>query len=136
MNDNILKIHNLEIGYSSANKVIQSDINLIASKGELIALIGENGVGKSTLLRTVIRLQKPLNGNVFLYEDNIDSFSGTELAKKISYVSTEQVVTGNMRVFDLIWRRCISKYMTYLDISYHTAPSTGSPSLKTEKLFL
>jgi len=67
-NNPILTTSNLCIGYSSKkeNKTIASNINLTLKKGELIALIGANGIGKSTLLRTLIGIQPPLSGTVIL----------------------------------------------------------------------
>ncbi len=100
-NDIILNIQNLDIGYSSA-KAILSDIRLTANRGELIALIGRNGAGKSTLLRTISKLQKPLSGDIIIDKKNINSFSRNELAKMISFVSTEAININNLKVVDLV----------------------------------
>ena len=60
--DKIINIKNLEIGYSikkNQKKVLFKDINLSANSGELVALVGKNGIGKSTLLRNIAGLQNP-----------------------------------------------------------------------------
>ena len=52
----VLKTNNLSIGYQTKKQqtVIASDINLSVEKGKFVALLGKNGIGKSTLLRTLI----------------------------------------------------------------------------------
>ena len=71
--NNILTTNNLQIGYVSKNetKIIASDINISLYKGKLIALIGGNGIGKSTLLRTITAIQKPISGKILLNGKNI-----------------------------------------------------------------
>ncbi|WFR58660.1 ABC transporter ATP-binding protein [Anaerocolumna sp. AGMB13025] len=58
----VLEVRDLSIGYGK--KVVHSHINLTAAKGDIIAVTGHNGVGKSTFLRTICGLQKPLEGAV------------------------------------------------------------------------
>jgi len=61
-NKNILSISNLSIGYKtkSSTIIIAENLNLNLQEGKLIAIIGANGIGKSTLLRTITGIQKPL----------------------------------------------------------------------------
>ena len=71
--ETILSTSNLSIGYKSkkATITIAQNLNLNLEPGKLIALIGANGIGKSTLLRTITGIQQPLKGHVFLNEKNI-----------------------------------------------------------------
>ena len=104
-NDNIININHLDIGYSLTKKkhnTIQSDINLSSLAGELTVLIGKNGVGKSTLLRTICNLQKLLKGNISIFNKDLNHYSHNNLAKKISFVSTEAINVGYMKVFDFV----------------------------------
>jgi iron complex transport system ATP-binding protein len=73
MNQTILQANKLSIGYTSKKEVttIATDINISLNKGKLITLIGGNGIGKSTLLRTITAIQKPISGEVFLISSNI-----------------------------------------------------------------
>ena len=100
----ILSLENLNIGYSAGkhSKVLVAPISATARTGELIAVIGRNGIGKSTLLRTIIGLQHSLGGNVLLNGKNIYRIPLNDLAREIGYISTEVVRVSNMRVFDLI----------------------------------
>ncbi len=59
-----IKCENLAIGYE--NKTLLKDINFTISKGEYFCIIGENGVGKSTLIKTILGLTPPLKGKVAL----------------------------------------------------------------------
>lgn len=100
----ILQTNNLSIGYTSKvqTKMIASDVAIDLEQGELIALVGANGVGKSTLLRTLTGIQKPLSGKVLLNEKPIESFEPLELAQQISVVLTEKLPPSNLSVYELI----------------------------------
>ncbi|MCB2195991.1 MAG: ABC transporter ATP-binding protein [Bacteroidetes bacterium] len=103
--DNILKIHNLEIGYEvkrNKNNVLFTDINLTGNSGELIALVGKNGIGKSTLLRNIAGLQRAFQGEILYFDKPKDIYSRGEFARLISFVSTEILNVSNLRVFDLV----------------------------------
>ena len=105
MNEDIIKIKSLSIGYTEAGKTqkrIFSDLNLACRKGEIVGLIGRNGSGKSTLLKTLAGLLKPLYGNIFINDLDINRFSRRELARQISFVSTEVPVIPNLSVSELV----------------------------------
>lgn len=104
MTNNILSTTDLSIGYKtkSTTIAIAENLNLNLEKGKLIALIGANGIGKSTLLRTITGIQKPLSGNVFLNEKNISSYSSLALAQNLSVVLTEKLPPSNLTVFELV----------------------------------
>lgn len=100
-----LLTENLEIGFYINNhkkRSVYSGINLSSGKGELVALIGQNGIGKSTLLRTLANLQEPLSGKVYINGAEINKLKRTEAARVISFVSTEAVRIANLKVFDLV----------------------------------
>ena len=100
----ILKTENLSIGYSSkkSETVVASNINIELQQGELIGLVGANGIGKSTFLRTITRVQKPLSGDVYINNKLLNEFSSNELAKALSLVLTEQVASKNLSVSELV----------------------------------
>ncbi|WP_284653414.1 ABC transporter ATP-binding protein [Flavobacterium terrisoli] len=106
MKDNkiILTTTSLSIGYHSKKKhhVIAENLNLNLAAGQLISLVGANGIGKSTLLRTITGIQKPLKGAVFLNEKNIHDFNALALAQHLSLVLTEKLPQSNLTVFELI----------------------------------
>jgi len=102
--NNILSTSNLSIGYSTKKEkiVVAENLNLNFESGKLIALIGANGIGKSTLLRTLTGIQKPLHGNVFLKGKDIQSIEALEFAQNLSLVLTEKLPSSNLTVFELI----------------------------------
>jgi len=100
----VLKTNDLCIGYSSKKEYneISKNINVSLKKGQFIALVGRNGIGKSTLLRTLSKMQPRLNGDIFLNDKGIDTFSRNDLAKIISLVLTEKIPASNLSVYELI----------------------------------
>jgi cobalamin transport system ATP-binding protein len=100
----ILKTKNLSIGYKSKKKedIIASNINIELHKGELIGLVGANGIGKSTLLRTLTKVQSSLRGEIFINSKSQSQFNNIELAKTLSLVLTEQITSKNLSVFELV----------------------------------
>jgi len=100
----ILKTQDLSIGYKTKKKeiVVASSINFELQKGQLIGLVGANGIGKSTLLRTLIKVQSSLSGTIFLNNKNLNQTTNPELAKQLSIVLTEQLTSKNLSVYELV----------------------------------
>ncbi len=101
---NILETKDLSIGYTSnkVDTIVASNINISLHQGQLIGLVGANGIGKSTLLRTLTNVQKPLKGKVLINSKSVTEYQPIELAKQLSLVLTEQIVSKNLSVFELI----------------------------------
>ncbi|GEC73044.1 iron complex transport system ATP-binding protein [Flavobacterium flevense] len=100
----ILQTSKISIGYSNKKEqtIIASDIDITLERGKLIALIGANGVGKSTLLRTITGIQKTISGTIFLNEKNVHQMNALALAKNLSLVLTEKLPPSNLTVFELV----------------------------------
>jgi iron complex transport system ATP-binding protein len=100
----ILFFDSLEIGYTSGRlrRILLPPIRGNGLEGELIAVIGKNGIGKSTLLRTIAGLQPVLAGRMVIDNRNIREYSRIQLSAKIGYISTETVKVSNMSVYDLV----------------------------------
>ena len=97
--NSILKAESLRIGYRSKQEthIISSDINFEINKGELVAVIGVNGVGKSTLLRSLSGVQEPLSGKVKIMGTELSKISSIEQASLISLVLTSQPIRSEER---------------------------------------
>lgn len=78
----MLKINNLKV--TTSDKVILNNFNLIINDGEIHAIMGQNGVGKSTLSRVIMgdANYKVINGEIIFNGDNINVLSTDERAKK------------------------------------------------------
>lgn len=72
------------------------------NEGELVGLIGINGIGKSTLLRTLGRMQPSLRGEIFVKSENLDLLSPHKLSRLISVVLTRQPIAKNLSVAELV----------------------------------
>lgn len=94
----------LAIGYSAKNGkiAIQSNLNLKLKKGELCCLIGPNGVGKSTLLKSISTQINCLEGEVLLNGLSLSNFTNLSLSKNLSVVLTENIQVPNMKVSELV----------------------------------
>jgi iron complex transport system ATP-binding protein len=106
INGHMIKLENLHIGYFHApmkkKNTVYGPINIEIKPAEMIGIIGRNGIGKSTLLRTIAGLQSQLSGKVII--DGIEStrIAKKDLSKLISYVSTEAINVQNLRVMELV----------------------------------
>lgn len=83
----VISTHNLSIGYT---KPLYKKLNLSSENGKLIALIGPNGVGKTTLIKTLSGLQRPLSGTIKLNNAPIEELSNQNIAEQVSLVLTNQ----------------------------------------------
>ena len=99
-----IHIENLCIGYPGKGdvKVVASDICAGINSGELTCLLGANGVGKSTLLRTLSAFQPRLSGEIHIQGKDISSYTDKQLSKVISVVLTEKCDIRNMSAVELI----------------------------------
>ncbi len=71
-------------------------------QGELSAIVGVNGIGKSTLIRTLGKVQAKLSGSIVLVNKDLKSYSAMELASTVSVVLTESLASKNLTVIELI----------------------------------
>jgi iron complex transport system ATP-binding protein len=100
----VLECKDLSIGYTNHKKPIeiQKEINLAFHEGEFIAILGRNGIGKSTLLRTITKVQEALGGSVFINQKKLESFNALELSNYVSVVLTERLPESQLTVFELV----------------------------------
>lgn len=96
----MIELQHLTVGYGE--KAILSDINQSLREGQMVCLLGANGVGKSTLLRTLAGFLPPLSGKVMLEGRDLLSFSLSERSRAVSVVLTERVEVPYMKVEDLV----------------------------------
>ncbi|WP_291275498.1 ABC transporter ATP-binding protein [Flavobacterium sp.] len=104
MKQSILHTEELSIGYSSkkGGHLIKENIQISLEAGKLITLLGANGIGKSTLLKTLTGIIPPLSGSVKLANKEISSYEPQELAQELSVVLTEKLPPSNLNIAELI----------------------------------
>ncbi len=86
-----LKIKNLSIGYG--HQAVLSDIDITARSGDFIALIGKNGSGKSTFLKTLAGILEAIEGEILMDGQDLLQLKPTERAKYVSIVLTDAILT-------------------------------------------
>jgi len=95
----LLEVHDLNTYYGTSH-VLQG-ISLNVAQGELIALLGRNGMGKSTTLKSIIGLVKPKSGSVIFQEKDITGYPPYKVARAgIGYVPEERRIFPNLSVMD------------------------------------
>lgn len=97
----ILTTHSLSIGYSKQKPLI-SDLNLTLRSGALTILTGENGTGKSTLLKTITKIIKPLDGKIFVNGTDLSQISAAQMAEKAAVVLTDRLSSENFTALEVI----------------------------------
>lgn len=99
-----IKVENLSIGYTSkyGGSIIAKDIHFSLDNSELAAIVGVNGIGKSTLLRTLGNVQSKLSGGIEINGKALETFKPLKLASEISMVLTEPIASRNMSVQELV----------------------------------
>lgn len=95
-----IELHDVTLGYGE--RVLMADASVGFGWGELTALIGRNGTGKSTLLRTIAALAKPQKGHITIGGVDASELTMREVASRIAFVSTEDVRVQNLHVWDVV----------------------------------
>jgi len=100
----VFNIRDLSIGFQSRHHrhLLFENINAEAMPGEFIALIGQNGIGKSTLLKTLMHILKPLSGHIELNQKPLSKYNRLERSHEMGFVSTEIVMAGHLSVENLV----------------------------------
>ncbi|WP_298064180.1 ABC transporter ATP-binding protein [uncultured Rikenella sp.] len=100
-----IEIENVTLGYPQRHagpRLLAEHLSFAAPEGELVALLGRNGVGKSTLLRVLAGVRRPLKGRATLDGTEIAAMAARERARKIAFVTTEQIAAAHLRVDEVV----------------------------------
>lgn len=99
-----LVLNNLSIGYKAKSKdiIVAQNISAKLFAGKLTALLGKNGAGKSTIMRTLAGFIPPLNGNIRLLGKPLGEYTEIEIATKIGVVLTDNCRIQGMTAGELV----------------------------------
>ncbi|MBV6646350.1 MAG: ABC transporter ATP-binding protein [Cyclobacteriaceae bacterium] len=99
-----LETKSLAIGYSTgrSTKTLQKELNVTLHSGEVIALMGQNGVGKTTFIKSISKLIPVLDGDAIIGGKSLFSLTSQEVSQKVSLVLTDKPQVGNMSVIELV----------------------------------
>lgn len=104
MTEPVIQLQDLSTGYKlkGKNRVVSSGLNVALTPATVTCLIGPNGTGKSTLLRTIAGFQPPLSGQVLLQGKPIQQYTSERLARLISIVLTNNAHIKNLTTYEVI----------------------------------
>lgn len=96
----MMQVKNVNFHYKGAPEVLK-DVSFTLEPGKFLAILGNNGVGKSTLLKCFNHILKPDSGEVLLDGENLLTMSTREVAKQVAFVS-QSVPNTQMTVHDVV----------------------------------
>ena len=97
---NCITTKNLNISYGDLD--IVKDLNLSIPKGKITTIIGSNGCGKSTILKTIARIIQPKSGDIYINNTNIKDQSPKDIAKIMASLPQSPQAPGGLTVEELI----------------------------------
>lgn len=100
MRESILKLQNLAVGYQKEGLVKGINAQIFAS--EFVVLLGKNGVGKSTLMHTILGFEKSLGGEIYFNNQNLQHISPHALAHEVAVIFSKLQQVPKIKVYDLV----------------------------------
>ncbi|MFR4764621.1 MAG: ATP-binding cassette domain-containing protein [Paraclostridium sordellii] len=100
---NCISTKNLNISYGNLD--IVKDLNLEIPKGKITTIIGSNGCGKSTILKTIARIIKPKSGDIYVNDKNIKEAKSKGFSKNDGCFASKSSSTkwANSRRINCLW---------------------------------
>lgn len=96
----MIELQNITLAFESRTLIKEASAHF--TKGSMVALLGRNGTGKSTLLRTMASLGAVQGGDILVDGENLNDLSARDLARKVAFVNTERVNVEALTVHDLV----------------------------------
>ena len=108
MEINVFEFKNLSIANDN-EKVLVKNINLKLQSGSLVAIIGPSGIGKSTLIRTLLGVQKPKEGTILINHEEINENRYEQLASSIGFIPQEPFLFTGSIFENIVYPKKISQ---------------------------
>ena len=96
----MIELSNVTLGFGSRTLIESASTRF--ERGSIVALLGRNGTGKSTLLRAIALLGRQQGGVIRIGGDDIESLSSEQLARRVSFVNTERIDVEALSVYDIV----------------------------------
>lgn len=96
----MIRFDNITLGYGK--RTLIEGLSAEVRRGQLTALVGRNGTGKSTLLRAIAQLGEVLSGDIVLDGKKISTLSPADMASMVAFVTTDKVRVANLRCRDVV----------------------------------
>ena len=96
----MIQFENIRLGYGE--RTLIEGLTAKVRAGELTALVGRNGTGKSTLLRAIAGLGEIVDGKIIIDGKDITMLTAAEMATRVAFVTTDKVRIANLRCRDVV----------------------------------
>ena len=96
----MIRFDNIRLGYG--DRTLIENLSAEVRRGQLTALVGRNGTGKSTLLRAIAQLGEVMAGDIFIDGAPLRTFSPSDMASRVAFVTTDKVRIANLRCRDVV----------------------------------
>ena len=97
-----LDIQHVSFAYSKKGPQVLKDVSFSAEEGDLLAVLGPNGVGKSTLFKCMLGFMKKYEGKIFLNGADVSEMTHKQIAKQIAYIPQSTHPVFNYEVLDVV----------------------------------
>lgn len=97
----MLRIEDLNLSYG--DKPVVQNLNLRVKKGQVVSIIGPNASGKSTILKSIAGIIKPVSGKIFIEEKDISKMDSKKLAQKVSILLQQNKTLDDMSIEELVY---------------------------------
>ena len=97
----MLRIEDLSLSYG--DKPVVQNLNLRVKKGQVVSIIGPNASGKSTVLKSIAGIIKPVSGKIFIEEKDISKMDSKKLAQKVSILLQQNKKPDDMSIEELVY---------------------------------
>ncbi|HSW36086.1 MAG TPA: ABC transporter ATP-binding protein [Candidatus Limnocylindrales bacterium] len=91
-----------DVSFSYGERIVLDHINVTASEGQLLSVVGPNGVGKSTLFYCMLGLLNTFKGQIKIDDKDIKRLGIKEMAKLVAYIPQSHYPSFNFSVFDMV----------------------------------
>jgi len=95
-----IELRHVSCGY--AGKTVVTDVNLIVRSGDFLCLLGPNGVGKTTLFKSILGLQPIIDGSILVDGKTIRNWSRRRFARAVGYVAKAHTPPFSFKVIDVV----------------------------------
>ena len=96
----MIRFDNIRLGYG--DRTLIENLSAEVRRGQLTALVGRNGTGKSTLLRAIAQLGEVMAGDIFIDGAPLRTLSSSDMASRVAFVTTDKVRIANLRCRDVV----------------------------------
>ena len=98
----LVEVKDVSFSYEKDSPIVFENINFSIEKGDVLCILGPNGTGKTTLIKTLNGLHKVNSGEILLNGTNIKELSFNEIAKLVGYIPQGHVPSFPFNVFDVV----------------------------------